>query len=106
MRHEVGARRVHEEPVSEHRGEVALPRAKRAEEPGMAEPDVHGAVAACAQPFERATRSSRLRREMRVDPRHDVADHIALPDARPFARVGIDGGAGHRHHRDKRRRAP
>ncbi len=69
----------------------------------VAEADVDCAEAARAEPFERAALLRRDRREVLVDPGHDVVDEVVLPDAGPLARVGIHRRAGDRHHRDERR---
>ena len=86
---------VDEGAVVEDGGEVALPGAECPEQAWVAEPDVDGAVAAGAQALERAPLWPRLGCEVRVDPGHDVLDDVVLPDAGPFAGVGV-----HRRPRD------
>src|SRR5262249_37040808 len=103
---EVESVRMYERPVAEDWGEVALPGPARAEQARMSETDVDGTEPAGAETLEGTSITRRDSREMRIDPRNDVLDQVALPDPGPLAPIGIHDRAGRRYRRDERLHPP
>jgi hypothetical protein len=90
VRGQVGCCCADERTVIEHRCEVPLERAERPKHSWVPQADIDGAEPSGADPLESAPACSRDRCEVPVDPRHDVVNEVVLPDAGPFAQVGVD----------------
>src|SRR5579859_7794530 len=71
--------------VAKDRREVATPGTKRSEEAWVAQADVHRAESAGTQTFKGTIARTGQSWKVCVNPRHDILDDVALPDARPFA---------------------